>query len=101
MQTVFDFVKNITGNFCFTSLSTEARKKTASLLHCHGRRSGARVFLPEIIQSNRIQTLAVTLVTDMCISTDRKSTRLNSSHVSISYAATCLKKKTCHQAITT
>src|SRR5207249_9751490 len=27
-------------------------------------------------------------------STDRKSTRLNSSHVSISYAVFCLKKKT-------
>src|SRR5699024_12850629 len=27
------------------------------------------------------------------ISTDRKSTRLNSSHVSISYAVFCLKKK--------
>src|SRR5699024_11571103 len=29
-------------------------------------------------------------------STDRKSTRLNSSHVSISYAVFCLKKKTHH-----
>src|SRR5437868_8706696 len=27
------------------------------------------------------------------LSTDRKSTRLNSSHVSISYAVSCLKKK--------
>src|SRR3989337_3085014 len=29
---------------------------------------------------------------------DRKSTRLNSSHGSISYAVFCLKKKTTHQA---
>src|SRR5438874_9120692 len=29
-------------------------------------------------------------------STDRKSTRLNSSHVEISYAVFCLKKKTDH-----
>src|SRR5699024_12614109 len=29
-----------------------------------------------------------------CIHIDRKSTRLNSSHVSISYAVFCLKKKT-------
>src|SRR5699024_11279873 len=29
---------------------------------------------------------------------DRKSTRLNSSHVSTSYAAFCLKKKTTNQA---
>src|SRR5699024_11747658 len=30
-----------------------------------------------------------------CRRTDRKSTRLNSSHVSISYAVFCLKKKQC------
>src|SRR5690625_6036868 len=29
---------------------------------------------------------------------DRKSTRLNSSHVAISYAVFCLKKKTCRRA---
>src|SRR5690625_7043487 len=29
---------------------------------------------------------------------DRKSTRLNSSHVAISYAVFCLKKKTCDRA---
>src|SRR5437868_11608676 len=29
--------------------------------------------------------------------TDRKSTRLNSSHVSISYAVFCLKKKISHE----
>src|SRR5690348_17799365 len=31
---------------------------------------------------------------DRCPETDRKSTRLNSSHPSISYAVFCLKKKT-------
>src|SRR5436309_10750011 len=30
---------------------------------------------------------------------DRKSTRLNSSHVKISYAVFCLKKKTCIQIL--
>src|SRR5437868_11490032 len=30
---------------------------------------------------------------DLTLHTDRKSTRLNSSHVSISYAVFCLKKK--------
>src|SRR5690625_6677647 len=30
------------------------------------------------------------------IATDRKSTRLNSSHVAISYAVFCLKQKTTH-----
>src|SRR5258708_26453688 len=32
---------------------------------------------------------------------DRKSTRLNSSHQIISYAAFCLKKKTAHPAVLT
>src|SRR5256886_9123861 len=31
--------------------------------------------------------------------TDRKSTRLNSSHSQISYAVFCLKKKTTHHAV--
>src|SRR5690625_5859837 len=31
--------------------------------------------------------------------TDRKSTRLNSSHVAISYAVFCLKKKTVHEPL--
>src|SRR5690606_39420389 len=31
-----------------------------------------------------------------CLFSDRKSTRLNSSHVKISYAVFCLKKKTKH-----
>src|SRR5699024_12730612 len=34
---------------------------------------------------------------DGVIAEDRKSTRLNSSHVSISYAVFCLKKKNKHQ----
>src|SRR5437773_5913033 len=29
-----------------------------------------------------------------CVARDRKSTRLNSSHITISYAVFCLKKKT-------
>src|SRR5438477_4713684 len=32
------------------------------------------------------------------LQTDRKSTRLNSSHMSISYAVFCLKKKNSHDA---
>src|SRR6266513_5713908 len=32
-----------------------------------------------------------------CATADRKSTRLNSSHVSISYAVFCLKKKKKHE----
>src|SRR5437868_13241997 len=35
----------------------------------------------------------IRLTSDAGLTTDRKSTRLNSSHVSISYAVFCLKKK--------
>src|SRR5690625_6935064 len=33
----------------------------------------------------------------VCSAEDRKSTRLNSSHVAISYAVSCSKKKTIHR----
>src|SRR3712207_8211704 len=36
---------------------------------------------------------AVWVETKVCLSVDRKSTRLNSSHANISYAVFCLKKK--------
>src|SRR2546430_4234449 len=35
--------------------------------------------------------------TFLCAATDRKSTRLNSSHSQISYAVFCLKKQNIHQ----
>src|SRR5699024_6724246 len=41
----------------------------------------------------RTQAAMVTLDYDGNVIADRKSTRLNSSHVSISYAVFCLKKK--------
>src|SRR5690625_5819286 len=37
----------------------------------------------------------------MCAALDRKSTRLNSSHVAISYAVFCLKKKKKNEKTTT
>src|SRR5690242_21099301 len=39
-------------------------------------------------------------ITQATLAVDRKSTRLNSSHMSISYAVFCLKKKTCSSNIT-
>src|SRR5699024_12659039 len=45
-------------------------------------------------RSNRSRSTRATWWNATC-STDRKSTRLNSSHVSISYAVFCLKKKKC------
>src|SRR5699024_12436607 len=46
-------------------------------------------------ESSSLRTyITLTLPLLPFISSDRKSTRLNSSHVSISYAVFCLKKKT-------
>src|SRR5690554_4741086 len=46
-----------------------------------------------LLDSDSIKTLDTVKKTDPVISQDRKSTRLNSSHVRISYAVFCLKKK--------
>src|SRR5699024_12619804 len=43
-------------------------------------------------QSNRLWLLLLLLLLVLFFIRDRKSTRLNSSHVSISYAVFCLKK---------
>src|SRR5699024_11457556 len=59
------------------------------------------IFKDEIGKGNRIDVLLITengkrwegLLGIMTPREDRKSTRLNSSHVSISYAVFCLKKK--------
>src|SRR5690606_39654079 len=40
-----------------------------------------------------VDAVSFTLLQDQLQSVDRKSTRLNSSHVKISYAVFCLKKK--------
>src|SRR5690349_22905509 len=45
-----------------------------------------------------IQATAIDFVQDCGAYPDRKSTRLNSSHVEISYAVFCLKKKTSRAA---
>src|SRR5699024_11763166 len=49
------------------------------------------LFLTKFISSLGIFTLASSFIISAIL--DRKSTRLNSSHVSISYAVFCLKKK--------
>src|SRR5439155_27032267 len=62
----------------------------------HFRRRAARVHLPAICWRSftMLPTARVMkLLTDEAETLDRKSTRLNSSHVAISYAVFCLKKK--------
>src|SRR5439155_20378161 len=47
---------------------------------------------PRVLGRLRVETSIMT-ATATVLATDRKSTRLNSSHVAISYAVFCLKKK--------
>src|SRR5439155_6756187 len=56
---------------------------------------------PETLTSNMSSTafLMSVLVASRRTRKDRKSTRLNSSHVAISYAVFCLKKKKEHPGI--
>src|SRR5438067_13727467 len=52
----------------------------------------------QVLNISRRQPSVDGQVRAMHAALDRKSTRLNSSHVSISYAVFCLKKKNCHKA---
>src|SRR5690625_6035372 len=47
----------------------------------------------ETIEAGKVPDLTQSLHVAMIKTLDRKSTRLNSSHVAISYAVFCLKKK--------
>src|SRR3712207_8525922 len=49
--------------------------------------------LPDSMVQSQLQGLAYHRICAAARSTDRKSTRLNSSHANISYAVFCLKKK--------
>src|SRR5438067_10290827 len=66
-------------------------------LHLVGRKSGAAAgaVLPAdlFMHGNDPRVVFVNLPPAFEAKRDRKSTRLNSSHVSISYAVFCLKKK--------
>src|SRR5256885_6301958 len=54
-----------------------------------------RSMLHRIVRStaNNLPNLAADDIAQQALTTDRKSTRLNSSHLVISYAVFCLKKK--------
>src|SRR5690625_5746801 len=54
--------------------------------------SAGFVRFPRMGPSQRLQNLTLALLV-VVAGVDRKSTRLNSSHVAISYAVFCLKKK--------
>src|SRR2546426_2354178 len=65
--------------------------RSPDVVHTHGYR-------PDVVDSGVARRLRIPVVTTVHGSTgggwrDRKSTRLNSSHLVISYAVFCLKKK--------
>src|SRR5207249_5272566 len=61
----------------------------AELMHCRQSPNDGIIFHHHMSRQG-----AIVAEDDMIADRDRKSTRLNSSHVSISYAVFCLKKKT-------
>src|SRR5690348_17701098 len=61
---------------------------------CFGTLAGTRVvFLPRHGRGHRVPPSEINYRANIDALKDRKSTRLNSSHPSISYAVFCLKKK--------
>src|SRR5690349_23195030 len=73
--------------FPYTTLFRSGRLAAAA-------RPNARLEVVDALSVKRMlaSVSASTTLDDRCL-TDRKSTRLNSSHVEISYAVFCLKKK--------
>src|ERR1035438_1639329 len=58
--------------------------------HAHDLAGAARL---EALKLHHVSDLCVDAVAPVPVLLDRKSTRLNSSHLGISYAVSCLKKK--------
>src|SRR5207253_11363438 len=54
---------------------------------------GTAIFVTYLVPQTLLFNPLVEIIRDYHIGEDRKSTRLNSSHVAISYAVFCLKKK--------
>src|SRR5690625_7109296 len=81
-------VKALQKNFALSQLDT---KNSANWLAKHGKQfTGAVTHAGAGISAEIVKALPQLKVVS---SLDRKSTRLNSSHVAISYAVFCLKKK--------
>src|SRR3712207_6974085 len=68
--------------------SVTAKERTHSPRRTDGRNRCLSSSLPKALMAK-----AVMRVAEKMLPTDRKSTRLNSSHANISYAVFCLKKK--------
>src|SRR5256885_16683030 len=60
--------------------------------HSHGAPRHGRAWMVESLHGRRVGEAQYALITGHHPRRDRKSTRLNSSHLVISYAVFCLKK---------
>src|SRR5699024_11388195 len=92
--------------FPYTTLFRSLPGELVSSQFYAGQPSNVRFFLPQRQLFNDAGHRALAAGADLgdaqsrqsriAVAGDRKSTRLNSSHVSISYAVFCLKKKRTH-----
>src|SRR5690625_6847920 len=57
----------------------------------YGATSIGNIYIAPMLENEGIRVSLVSTILSLAV--DRKSTRLNSSHVAISYAVFCLKKK--------
>src|SRR5690606_41629471 len=65
-------------------------------VRCDPRGNYGRMTPQVVTGSNHLRFLNFDMPVRLTTDLDRKSTRLNSSHVKISYAVFCLKKKKCN-----
>src|SRR5437870_9168163 len=79
--------------FPYTTLFRSRMTKAAVIYQPREPMVVEDIQLDEPKQGEVLVRLAATGVCHSCLHADRKSTRLNSSHVAISYAVFCLKKK--------
>src|SRR5690349_23521935 len=75
------------------TVSAEGNPRYYALIRAVERRTGVPIVLNTSFNENEPIVLKPAEALDCFLRTDRKSTRLNSSHVEISYAVFCLKKK--------
>src|SRR3712207_7616175 len=75
---------------CFI-LFHEQRPRSGGIAHRHRIMCLGRLW--RVRRERALCLFARTLQEILCFGSDRKSTRLNSSHANISYAVFCLKKK--------
>src|SRR5690242_20965662 len=82
---------------CLRSLQVDCRKHSHAMVGCQrtDRQESKLIVFPAEKREAFDKRLTLDEAPGQClyISRDRKSTRLNSSHMSISYAVFCLKKK--------